>query len=50
MQWTLTGPKGAHRVPIQARLCTNNGQVLRDAALAGLGVSALPTSIVGREL
>ncbi len=50
MNWTLTGADGAHRVPIQARLCTNNGQVLRDAALAGLGICALPTFIVGREL
>jgi DNA-binding transcriptional LysR family regulator len=50
MQWILNGPGGTHRVPIQARLCTNNGQVLRDAALAGLGVCALPTFIVGREL
>lgn len=50
MHWILTGPDGAHRVPIQARLCTNNGQVLRDAALAGLGICALPTFIVGREL
>ncbi len=50
MHWTLTGADGAHRVPIEARLCTNNGQVLRDAALAGLGVCVLPTFIVGREL
>ncbi|MFT5539581.1 MAG: DNA-binding transcriptional LysR family regulator [Alphaproteobacteria bacterium] len=50
LQWVLNGPDGAHRVPIQARLCTNNGQVLRDGALAGLGICALPTFIVGREL
>jgi DNA-binding transcriptional LysR family regulator len=50
LHWNLTGPDGAHRVPIQARLCTNNGQILRDAAVAGLGVCALPTFIVGRDL
>ncbi len=50
LNWTLTGPGGDHRVPIRARLCTNNGQVLRDAALAGLGICALPTFIVGAEL
>ncbi|MDX1485467.1 MAG: LysR family transcriptional regulator [Alphaproteobacteria bacterium] len=49
-QWRMTGPSGDHRVPIRARICTNNGQVLRDAALAGLGICALPTFIVGREL
>jgi DNA-binding transcriptional LysR family regulator len=48
--WRLTGPDGTHRVPIRARLCTNNGQVLRDAAVAGLGICALPTFIVGPEL
>lgn len=48
--WILTGPDGVHRVPIRARLCTNNGQVLRDAALAGLGICVLPTFIVGCEL
>jgi DNA-binding transcriptional LysR family regulator len=50
LQWVLNGPGGAHRVPIQARLCTNNGQILRDGALAGLGICALPTFIVEREL
>ncbi|MDH3240927.1 MAG: LysR family transcriptional regulator [Alphaproteobacteria bacterium] len=48
--WRLTGPGGAHRVPIRARMCTNNGQVLRDGAVAGLGICALPTFIVGPEL
>jgi DNA-binding transcriptional LysR family regulator len=50
LQWALNGPDGAHRVPIQARLCANNGQVLRDGALAGLGICALPTFIVEHEL
>ncbi len=48
--WRLTGEGDAYRVPIRARLCTNNGQALRDAALAGLGICALPTFIVGPEL
>jgi DNA-binding transcriptional LysR family regulator len=50
LNWTLSGPGGVERVPISARLCTNNGQVLRDAALAGLGICALPTFIIGPEL
>ncbi len=49
-QWRLNGPNGTERVPIRARLCTNNGQVLRDAAVAGLGICALPTFIVGPDL
>lgn len=46
----LTGPDGAVQVKIDGKLCANNGEVLRDAALKGLGITLLPTFIVGADL
>ncbi len=48
--WRLIGPKGGIGVHVNNVLCSNNGEVLRDAAVAGRGVALLPTFIVGREL
>lgn len=49
-QWHLTGPDGEHTVLVQGVLCSNNGEVLREAALKGLGITLLPTFIVGKDL
>jgi DNA-binding transcriptional LysR family regulator len=49
-QWRLTGPDGDHTIAISSRLCANNGEVLRDAALKGHGIVLLPTFIVGADL
>lgn len=49
-QWKLAGPDGDVWAPIRTRLCANNGEVLRDAAIAGLGIALLPTFIVGAAL
>jgi DNA-binding transcriptional LysR family regulator len=48
--WTLIGAKETHQVRVNGPLCCNNGEVLRKAALAGLGVVMLPTFIVGEDL
>lgn len=48
--WTLLGPEGPTTVRINGVLCSNNGDVLREAALSGLGVVLLPTFMVGDEL
>ncbi|NJL45077.1 MAG: LysR family transcriptional regulator [Leptolyngbyaceae cyanobacterium SM2_3_12] len=49
--WTLIGPdQDEYQIPIQGPLCCNNGEVLREAALAGLGIAMLPTFIVGEDL
>lgn len=48
--WHLTGPDGEHSIKIQGPLCSNNGEVLRDAAVKGLGLTLLPAFIVGAEL
>ncbi len=45
-QWQLTGPTGQVTVPIQGVLCSNNGEVLRAAAIKGLGIALLPAFIV----
>lgn len=52
-RWELLrrNDKGHERVvPISSVLCSNNGDVLRAAALAGQGVTKLPTFIVGPDI
>jgi DNA-binding transcriptional LysR family regulator len=49
-QWKLTGPGGDHRIQVPWTLCSNNGEVLRDAAVKGRGIVLLPTFIVGADL
>lgn len=48
--WKLTGPDGEHMVNVNSCLCSNNGEVLREAVLRGLGIALLPTFIVGENL
>lgn len=49
-QWKFNGPDGEHWVPVEGRLLVNNGEVIRDAAVKGLGIALLPTFIVGPAL
>jgi DNA-binding transcriptional LysR family regulator len=49
-QWKLTGPDGDHWIRVPWTLCTNNAEVLRDAAVHGLGIALLPTFIAGADL
>lgn len=49
-QWTFTGADGEHTVSVNGVLCSNNGEVLRDAAVCGLGITLLPRFIVELEL
>lgn len=48
--WRFEGPDGAHSVRVNGALCSNNGEILRDAAVAGRGIAFLPTFIVGAAL
>jgi DNA-binding transcriptional LysR family regulator len=48
LQWA--GPDGTGRVRIAGSLRTNNGEVMRDAAIAGLGISLFPDFMVAAEL
>jgi len=49
-QWVLIGEDGVHRVQPSWRLCANNAEILKQAALAGHGVALLPTFIAGDAL
>jgi DNA-binding transcriptional LysR family regulator len=49
-QWTLIGRDGEQTISVRGVLCSNNGEVLRDATVRGLGITLLPMFIVGQEL
>ena len=41
--WTFYDPSGtAHNVQIRGQLCANNGEMLKQAAIAGMGIVLLP--------
>jgi len=48
--WPFQHGRGTRRVPVHGPLSSNNGEVLRAAALAGAGIALLPTFIVGDDL
>jgi DNA-binding transcriptional LysR family regulator len=46
-QWVLEDDVGeVYPIPVNSVLCANNGEVLRNAALRGLGITLLPMFIV----
>jgi DNA-binding transcriptional LysR family regulator len=49
-QWMLIGADGDHTISVTGVLCSNNGEVLREAAVRGLGITLLPRFIVEPEL
>lgn len=49
-QWEFDGPAGHVTVPIKGNLLANNGDILRDAAIADEGIVIQPTFIVGSDL
>lgn len=48
--WQFRGPKGPVAVRVEGSLKANNGDVLRQAALAGIGLILTPTFLVSAEL
>lgn len=48
--WRFHGPEGAISVRGRPALRVNNGDMMRDAALAGLGIALLPLFIAGAEI
>jgi DNA-binding transcriptional LysR family regulator len=48
--WTLEGPDGETRVAVSGSLRANNGEVLREAAISGMGIIAQPDFIVDQAL
>ncbi len=49
-QWQLINQDREEQVTVKGVLCSNNGEVLKDAAVQGLGIALLPTFIVRSEL
>ena len=50
MEWDLARDGKTLSVPVSGRLRVNNGELLRDAAIAGLGLAFLPTFIISPAL
>lgn len=48
--WRFNGPQGAVSVRGRPALRVNNGDMMRDAALAGLGIALLPLFIAGADI
>lgn len=48
--WILHGPDGTEAIKVNGPVCADNGDILKGAAIAGLGIALLPTFIVGPEL
>ena len=48
--WALHGPEGIQSIKVSGPVCADNGDVLKEAAVAGLGVTLLPTFIVGADI
>jgi DNA-binding transcriptional LysR family regulator len=44
--WRFAGPDGPHTVDVNGTFSANNGEVLRQAALAGHGIALLPEPLV----
>jgi DNA-binding transcriptional LysR family regulator len=49
-EWTFRGDDGEQTLAIKGSFCSNNGDVLAEAAIQGLGVTLLPDFIVANPL
>lgn len=49
-RWELTEGGQPIHVPVNSVLCSNNGDVLKAAAIRGQGITTLPTFLVGPEI
>ncbi|MNC54503.1 HTH-type transcriptional regulator DmlR [compost metagenome] len=50
VQWQFSQGGKAQAIQVAGRMRANNGELLRDAAIGGMGVTYLPTFIVGQAL
>ena len=48
--WVFEGNQGTESVRVNGPVCADNGDVLKEAAVAGLGIALLSTFIIGTEL
>jgi DNA-binding transcriptional LysR family regulator len=49
-RWPLLGRTGARSLAVNGNLTINNGEMVRDMTLAGVGISLLPDFFVSREI
>ena len=49
-EWTFGGKQGDETIVIKAVFCSNNGEVLAEAAMQGLGFTLLPDFIIEEAL
>lgn len=49
-KWQLVGPDKTYTISVKCRGYSNNGEVLRESAIAGVGIALLPTFIIGDAL
>lgn len=49
-RWHLMKGAETVQVPVTSMLCSNNGKVLRTAAIRGLGIANLPTFLTGPDI
>ncbi len=49
-RWQMTRGGKSQTVNIESAYCSNNGDILRIAALGGLGIASLPTFLIGPDL
>jgi DNA-binding transcriptional LysR family regulator len=49
-EWTLAGLHGPETIAVRGNFCSNNGAVLCEAAIQGLGIALLPEFIVEQPL
>lgn len=49
-KWIFNGPQGPFQVQVKGKFRTNNGELLRAAALAGEGIILEPTFLIGNDL
>jgi len=48
--WRLVGPDGVHLIRAKGRLILNNGDLMREAAMAGQGICLMPSFITWEAL
>lgn len=49
-QWPIAGIDGALQVPIKSKMLSNNGEVLRQCAIAGMGIVIRPSFSLNDDL
>lgn len=49
-EWRFRGPAGPEAIPVRGNFTATDGTVLRQAALAGLGLAVLPSFMVAQDV